>query len=527
MRKTLTWIDLTSIGVGGIIGAGIYVLTGQAAARYAGPAISLSFIIAAFSCLFSALCYSELSSMIPVSGSAYSFASFTLGQLVGWMIGWDLIIEYLFGASTVAVGWSGYFCSLLKDLGMPLPQALSLAPYARHSNGEGWVATGGVFNAPAVAIVGLMTWMLYRGVQESAKFNNIVVVVKVLVLVLFLLAGWGYTKPENWSPFVPPAQGSAYGAWGVLRGSSVVFFSYIGFDAISTASGEAKDPQSAIPVATLLSLAICTVLYVLVGFTITGLVHYTELDVPDPIAVAVDAAGAGLMWLRPIIKIGALLGLTSVIMVLIMGQARIFWAMAEDGLLPPYFATLHPTHRSPSVTTVITGVLAAIIAGLLPVDVLGEMVSIGTLAAFAVVCAGVIALRKSRPDIPRPFRVPYSPYVPALGVATSLVQIFALPPETWLRLLLWMGIGLVIYHGYSKAHAKPMEERMKAMFGGEGGSAAAATIVAALAGGGGPPQLQAPDAGSPAEASPEGGSTPLISASVAVDSGSIGTVQLQ
>ena len=428
LRRTLGWLDLTSIGVGGIIGAGIYVLTGQAAARYAGPAISISFLVAGISCAFSALCYSELTSMIPVAGSAYSFATATLGELCGFCMGWDLILEYLFGAATVAVGWSGYFASVCKDMGIPLPAIFSRAPF-QVIDGH-WSASGCILNVPAVVIVLSMTFLQYRGVQESAKFNNWMVGVKVGVLILFLLVGWGYTKSENWSPFIPPAKNGHFGGWGIIQGSSVVFFSFIGFDAISTASGEALNPQRDIPTATLLSLGLCTVFYIAVGTCITGLVPYQQLDVADPIAVAVDAAGGGLSWLRPIVKLGALFGLTSVIMVLIGGMSRIFFSMAEDGLLPKAFAAIHPVYRTPTATICITGALASVIAGLFPVDVLGEMVSIGTLSAFVVVCLGVVALRRSAPTLPRPFKVPWSPYVPAAGVLTAVLQITALPLET-------------------------------------------------------------------------------------------------
>lgn len=334
----------------------------------------LSFTFAGFACLFSALCYSELAAMIPVAGSAYSFGTASLGPLVGFMLGHDLILEYLLGASTVAVGWSGYCSSLLSDLGMPLPRALTSAPYKRDEEGA-WVSTGGAVNVPAAGIVLLMTALQIRGVQESAAFNNAVVVLKVAVLLVFLAAGAFYVVPANWEPFIPPATPEgAYGLFGVLRGSSVVFFSYVGFDAISTASSEARDPQRTIPIATLASLAICTALYIATGAVVTGLTPYQTLDVPDPIAVAVDAAGPGLWWLRPIVKLGALCGLTSVVMVLILGQARIVWAMADDGLLPPVLARLHPRFRTPHIATIATGAVAAVVAALVPIDVLGEMV---------------------------------------------------------------------------------------------------------------------------------------------------------
>ena len=457
--------------------------------------------------MLSALCYSELGAMLPVSGSAYSFASATLGQLVGWMIGWDLMLEYLMGAATVAVGWSGYLSSIMRDLGAPLPAALSQAPYHRTSSGE-WAATGGVVNLPAALVVGGVTLLLAQGVRESARFNNAVVLVKLFVLLLFLACGWGYVDARLWSPYVPPAQGAAFGAWGVLRGSSVVFFAFIGADAITTAAGEAKNPQRDIPIATLLSLGACTALYIGVSAVVTGLVSYKSLDVPDPIAVALDAVPA-LGWLRPVIKLGALLGLTSVVMVLLQGQSRIFWAMAEDGLLPRAFAALHPLTRAPVLATQVTGAAAALTAALLPVDVLGEMVSIGTLAAFAVVCGGVLALRRSHPALPRPFRVPYSPYVPALGVATSALQMLALPQETWARLAVWMALGLAVYHFYSRHHARPMRERLTRMLAGVPGGQQLAEALCSKGGEGGAA------AAAPAGAAAEGGSSPLVGAGAA------------
>ncbi len=515
LHKTLGWVDLTLIGVGGIIGAGIFVLTGQAAARYAGPAIAISFVLASITCSFSALCYAELSAMLPVAGSAYAFSSATLGEVVGWAIGWDLILEFAFGAGTVAVGWSGYLQSLLGDMGVALPRALSAAPYTRNAHDGTWAATGSAFNAPAVAVVGAMTVLLCRGVQESARFNNVVVVVKVLVLLLFVGVGWGHTQLALWQPFVPPPQGGAFGAWGVLRGSSAIFFSYIGFEVVATAAGEARRPQRDLPIAILLSLAVATALYVAVALTVTGLVSYTALDVPDPIAVALDAIPA-LAWLRPVVKLGALLGLTTVVLVLLQGQSRIFWAMASDGLLPPQLAALHPATRAPTAAAWLSGGAAAAIAGLLPVDVLGEMVSIGTLAAFAVVCAGVLVLRRTRPALHRPFAVPYSPALPAAGVATSLLQMAALPVETWARLLLWMALGMAVYWGYSRHHALPMQLRLQRMFEGVQGGG---ELARALGEGGGGEGEGGGGGGvggaAAAAAAAEGGGTPLIHAAAA------------
>ena len=496
LKRTLTTLDLTMIGVGGIIGAGVYVLAGRAAAKFAGPAVVLSFIFSGIACFFCALCYSELATMVPSSGSAYAFASATLGQHVGFAMGWVLMLEYLMGASTVAVGWSGYVNSLLADCGAALPPAIANAPYLRNDDGS-WSSSGGTVNLPAVVICLLATALQIRGMQESATFNNIVVVIKVGVLLLFLVCCIWYVKPQNYVPFVPPEENGRFGFVGILQGSSSVFFAcvallllllgsgrpppgplhlsylpsaslplflppplrrYIGFDAISTASAEAIDPQKSLPIATLFSLLLCTALYILVGIVITGLVSYRDLAVPDPIAVAVNAAGPALAGLRPIIKLGALFGLTSVIVVLIMGQARIFFAMADDGNLPAVFARVHPVYKTPWVTTLVTGVAAAVLAGLLPVDVLSELVSIGTLTAFVVVCAGVVVLRRKRPELPRPFAVPFSPYIPLLGALLSLVQIFVLPTDTLWRLCVWMVAGALVFYFYSRRHAKPWAE---------------------------------------------------------------------
>ena len=461
LRRTLSTLDLTAIGVGGIIGAGIFVLSGQAAARYAGPAVVVSFVISGFVCLLCGLSYSELASMFPVSGSAYAYATAALGGLAGWFIGWDLTLEYAVGAATVAVGWAGYFCSALRDTGGACPKQLASAPIGRDPISGAWHFTGSFFNAPAFFIVIALTFVAIRGARESATITNALVILKVAILLLFLLSSIPFVKSENWTPFFISAEGERYGVRGVITGSSVVFFAFIGFDAISTASAEAKNPQRAVPIATLASLVICTVLYIAVALALTGLVNYTKLDVADPIAVAVDAAGPGLVWVRPIIKFGAVSGLTSVILVLLNGQARIAYSMASDGLLPPALAYVHPVYRTPSKALFTAGVSAALLAAFVPVDALGEMVSIGTLAAFAFVCIGVIVLRRTKPNMPRPFKTPYAPFVPAAGATMCVIQMLALPPETWLRLILWMALGGVVYHTYSRHHMLPVDERIK------------------------------------------------------------------
>ncbi|MCX7905699.1 MAG: amino acid permease [Elusimicrobiales bacterium] len=448
LNRVLGPINLTLIGIGGIIGAGIFVLTGQAAAMYAGPAIVISFIISAIGCAFAGLCYAEFASMIPIAGSAYTYSYATMGELFAWIIGWDLILEYLFGASTVAVGWSGYVVSFLKDLGIHIPQTLSTAPLAYGK--EGWYTTGAIINLPAVFIIAVVTSILVIGIKESANFNNIIVFIKVMVIILFIVFGFAYVNKNNWFPFIPPNTGhfGEYGISGILRGAGVIFFAYIGFDAVSTAAQEAKNPQKDMPIGIMMSLLISTLLYILVALVLTGIVNYKELNVPDPIAVGINAAGEGLKWLRPLIKLGAIAGLSSVILVLILGQPRIFYAMANDGLLPSYFGKVHQRFKTPYITTIITGIVASILAGFFPISILGEMVSIGTLFAFTLVCIGIIILRKTDPNRPRAFKTPFVPYIPILGALISLLQMFSLPPATWFRLLIWLGIGLFIYFIY-------------------------------------------------------------------------------
>ena len=454
LKRVLGPLNLVSLGIGAIIGAGIFVLTGQAASQYAGPAISLSFVLSGFGCVLAGLCYAEMASMIPVAGSAYTYSYATLGELIAWIIGWDLILEYLFASSTVAVGWSGYVVSFFKDFGYIVPEIVSKAPlsYDPHT---GWVFTGAIINLPAIVVVLIATTLLAIGIWESAAVNSLIVVLKLTVLLLFIGVGFFYINRENWQPFIPPNEGTFghFGWSGVLRGAGVIFFAYIGFDAVSTAAQETRNPQRNVPIGILVSLLISTVLYIVVALVLTGVVDYHQLNVPDPIAVAVDAMGEGLFWFRPLIKIGAIAGLTSVILVLLLGQTRVFYSMARDRLLPDRFSKIHPRLRTPVFTTILTGIAASFFAGLLPIGILGELVSIGTLLAFVIVCLGVLALRYSDPGLPRPFRAPFSPYVPILGVAVSLLQMAALPLGTWLRLIIWMAIGLAIYFLYSHKRA--------------------------------------------------------------------------
>jgi APA family basic amino acid/polyamine antiporter len=470
LRRALGPLNLTTLGIGAIIGAGIFVLTGQAAANYAGPAIVYSFILAGVACAFAGLCYAEFSAMIPIAGSAYTYGYATLGELFAWIIGWDLILEYLFAASTVAVGWSGYVVSFLRDVGINIPAAFTSAPFQHTAPTdaglnvwriftEGWSGTGAVLNVPAMIIVAIITVLLVIGIRESARFNNAVVVLKLAVILTFIAAGLAFINRENWQPFVPPPEGPGRFGWdGILRGAGVIFFAYIGFDAVSTAAQEAKNPKRDMPIGILLSLAICTVLYITVALVLTGIVKYTELNVPDPIAVGINALGSGMAWLRPIVKIGAIAGLSSVILVMMLGQPRIFYTMSRDGLLPPVFSAVHPRFRTPWLATILTGATAMLFAGLLPIGLLGELVSIGTLLAFVIVCAGVLVLRRTDPGIERPFRAPLYPWVPLGGIMACGYLMYGLPIDTWARLIVWMALGLVIYFAYGRRHSKVQQQ---------------------------------------------------------------------
>ena len=449
LKRALTATNLTLLGIGAIIGAGIFVLTGTAAANYAGPAIVLSFILAGTGCLFAGLCYAEFASMIPIAGSAYTYSYATLGEFFAWIIGWDLVLEYLFGASTVAVGWSGYFVSFMNSIGVTMPMEWTQAPFA-YTAADGLSRTGAILNIPAMFLIAVLTILLVVGVKESAGFNNVVVAIKVAIIFLVIGFGFMFVNPDNWSPFIPQNIGPGQYGWdGIVRGAGVIFFAYIGFDAVSTAAQEAKNPQRDMPIGILGSLAFCTVLYILMSLVMTGLVPYTQLNVPDPVYVALAAAGPGLAWLTKLIAIGAMAGLASVVLVMLMGQPRIFYSMARDGLLPRVFGKVHPRFQTPYVTTILTGVVAGVVAGLFPIGILGELVSIGTLFAFVIVCAGIWVLRVRSPELPRPFKTPLVPLVPILGILICGYMMARLPGDTWMRLLIWMAIGLVIYFTYS------------------------------------------------------------------------------
>jgi APA family basic amino acid/polyamine antiporter len=452
LRRTLGPVDLTALGIGSIIGTGIFVLTGTAASLHAGPALIISMVFAAVACALAGLCYAELAAMMPVAGSAYTYTFATIGEFVAWIIGWDLILEYALSASTVAVGWSGYFVSFLGGLGIHLPPSLIAAP------GVVMLVDGtsvhGVFNLPAFLIVIAVSALLIKGIKESARANTWMVVIKSIVLVVFIAAGAAFVKRSNLHPFIPPNTGAfgSFGWSGVLRATGIMFFAYIGFDAVSTAAQESRNPQRDMPIGILASLAICTVLYIGVAVVLLGIVPYARLNVPDPLAVGIDATG--LTWLSPFVKVAALFGLFSTILVQLIGQTRIFFSMSRDGLLPRVFGRVHPRFRTPHVSTMLTGSVVAVAAGFTPIDVLGQLVSMGTLLAFVLVCIGIIALRRTMPDAARPFRTPGMPWVPIFGALACLLQMVGLPLATWVRLLVWLALGFVVYFGYGRMNAE-------------------------------------------------------------------------
>jgi APA family basic amino acid/polyamine antiporter len=471
LKRALGPVHLIALGIGAIIGAGIFVITGHAAASFAGPAVVISFAIAGTGCLFAGLCYAEYASMIPVAGSAYTYTFATLGKFMGWFIGWNLVLEYLAASSTVAVGWAGYFNDLMKYLGHPIATAFASAPlcvatdahcpiYDPHATAIDAIhhigLTGTYFNLPAVALIALVTVVLIVGVHLSANFNNAMVAIKLCIVVLVIVVGLPHVVPANHTPFIPANTGpwGHFGMSGVLRATGVIFFAYIGFDAVSVAAQEARNPQRDIPIGILGSLLICTVLYMLMSYVLTGLASYTTLNVAHPVSMAVEAIPV-TTWLAPYVNVGAVVGLASVVLVLIMGQSRIFYAMGKDGMIPPMFCDVHPRFRTPWKGTLVTGFFAALLAGALPLDILGELVSIGTLLAFVIVCLGVMVLRVRRPNVKRPFRAPLVWLVAPLGMIMCGAMMYWLPFDTWLRLGVWTVIGVIIFFAYSLRHARP------------------------------------------------------------------------
>jgi len=462
LKRVLGPINLVTLGIGAIIGTGIFVLTGEAAAQYAGPGIVLSMVLAGTASALAGLCYSEFASTVPIAGSAYTYGYATLGEFVAWIIGWDLILEYALGAATVAVGWSGHLTSFLHDfVGINFPASLAAAP-CTVINMAG-CSPDAIINLPAVLITVAVTILIVIGIKESANVNTAIVIVKVGVVLIVILGGVAYVNQANWHPFVPPNAGTfgAYGWSGVLRGAGVIFFAYIGFDAVSVAAQEARNPQKDMPIGILGSLVVCTILYILVSGVMVGLVPYKQmLGSPAPMVVAIRAAetasggSAVLHVMTMLVELGAIAGLSSVMVVMMMAQPRIFYSMANDGLLPPFAKKIHPRFRTPHITSMITGVVVALASGFTPIGALGELVSIGTLLAFVIVSIGVIFLRYQRPELERPFKTPGVPFVPALSALVSLGLMAGLPQATWERLIVWLVIGLVIYFTYGYSHSE-------------------------------------------------------------------------
>jgi APA family basic amino acid/polyamine antiporter len=458
LKRGLGAGSLTLLGIGGVIGAGIFVLTGQQAAINAGPAIILSFVLAGIVCAFAAMCYAELASMIPVSGSAYTYTYASLGEFIAWLIAWDLILEYGLAAATVSAGWAGHFNDMLQGFGMGLPHAWSSAPYT--FDGTHLVATGSILNLPAMAIVVIMGVVLISGITQSAIVNNLIVALKVCVVLAVIAIGFAHVNPDLWHPLIPtrveptPTDPMGhYGLPGILTAAGVIFFAYIGFETVSTAAQEAKNPQRDMPIGLLGSLAVCTVLYMLMALVITGLAPYASLNNEAPVAIALGAV-PGLGWLRQVVNVAVTVGLASTILSLLYGQSRIFYAMARDHLLPPMFAKVNPKTRTPVWGTAITSAGAGLVGGLFPISVLGELVSMGTLLAFALICGGVLYLRVTQPGLPRVFKTPVVWFTAPMGVAGCLFLISGLPGATWLRLIIWMAIGLVVYFAYSYRHSR-------------------------------------------------------------------------
>jgi APA family basic amino acid/polyamine antiporter len=455
LTRSLTSISLVALGIGAIIGAGLFSLTGIAAADHAGPAVTLSFVLAAFGCAFAGLCYAEFASMIPIAGSAYTYSYATMGEFVAWIIGWDLVLEYALGAATVAVSWSGYLLELLYKFGINMPAELACSPWQVLKLSDGTVLDGGIINLPAVLIVMLISLILMRGTEKSAKLNNVLVTLKLVVVVIFIALGWGFIDPANHTPFIPKNTGISgqFGWSGIATGAAVVFFAFIGFDAVSTAAQEAKNPQKGMPIGILGSLIICTILYVLFSYVMTGLVPYTEFA-GDPKPAATAFAVTGYDFLQTALVFAILAGYTSVMLVMLLGQSRVFYTMSKDGLLPKMFGDVHTKFRTPFKTNIFFMVFVSIFAGFVPISDLGHMVSIGTLFAFSLVCGGVWLLRVKQPNLSRAFKTPLVPFVPIMGIVVCVYLMTSLPIEAWERLAIWLLIGLAIYWFYGRKNTK-------------------------------------------------------------------------
>lgn len=467
LKRTLGAKSLVALGIGAIIGAGLFSITGGAAAHNAGPAVTISFIIAAIACAFAGLCYAEFASMIPIAGSAYTYSYATMGEFIAWVIGWDLVLEYAVGAATVAISWSRYLVKFLGYYDIHLPASMSMSPFDTATLADGTVASG-MINLPAVFIVVLMSLLLVRGTQESATVNGIIVALKVSVVLIFIALGWGYINTDNYTPYIPTNTGEfgLFGWSGIVRAAGIIFFAYIGFDAVSTAAQEAKNPKRDMPIGILVSLAICTVLYILFAHVMTGVANYKDFQGADgiaPVAVAIDHMGTadanGVItpaypWLNKGIILAILAGYASVIMVMLLGQSRVFFSMSKDGLLPKVFSDVHPKFKTPAKSNLLFMVFVSLFAAFVPARVVGEMTSIGTLLAFVLVCVGVLILRKTQPNAPRSFKTPWVPVVPILGIISCVLMMISLPGDTWLRLAIWLFVGFVIYFGYSVKNSK-------------------------------------------------------------------------
>lgn len=452
LKRSLGPTDLVALGIGAIIGAGLFSLTGVAAAQNAGPAIAISMVVAAIGCAFAGLCYSEFSCMIPVAGSAYTYAYSTLGEWIAWIIGWDLVLEYAMGAATVSISWSGYVASLLHDFGIDLSPQIIAGPFETLTLPDGR-ALRGFINLPALFIVVVISLLLMLGIRESAKANAVIVVIKIVVVLVFIALGWLYINKTNYTPFVPPNEGQfgRFGFSGIMAGAGTIFFAYIGFDAVSTAAQEARNPQKDMPVGIIGSLAVCTVLYVLFSIVLTGMVSYTKLGVAAPVAIAIDQTPYG--WLRELVKFGIICGFTSVILVMLLGQSRVFFSMSRDGLVPKVFSDIHPRFRTPWRSNLLFMLFVAPLSGFLPLSVVGHMTSIGTLFAFVIVCIAVWVMRRTDPGVPRPFRAPWVPLVPLLGIFVNFSMMYSLGAMNWLRLVVWLVIGQIVYFVYGRRHS--------------------------------------------------------------------------